>query len=365
MDKNINPMDNTPDLLCAVPVELVEEATGVIVIRGAISFKVEGVAAEGVNILISAALDRPTSEDDLIKLFIQEDRECASQLIAELRHHRILLPLREIDGGRPEGENGADIFYWNFGARAKDVLERLGKIKVAVIGVNPISRELLQALHNSGVTGLETIDVFAGRGANFFGQDGSFQRDSWPASLPRPLSYEVWKQCMSPDAYDCFIVTSDSSGTHFLREWNRYCVQTRREFLPVQLNRLVGYIGPFYIPGETACYECLWRRENANLPDPEARQMADWASQRAPGLNGYLSPMASVLGDFAAVEIVKRFSRILPYRVGDLLEVKMLAGEMTPRKVLKVPRCPVCSTLNKVSAVNLSTFDFVHLMAGA
>ena len=67
--------------------------------------------------------------------------------------------------------------------------------------------------------------------------------------------------------------------------------------------------------------------------------------------------MASILADIAAVEIVKYFTGLPQMRAGHLIEVNLLAGKMDSAKVLKVPRCAVCSPVRSTPtpALRLST----------
>jgi hypothetical protein len=55
--------------------------------------------------------------------------------------------------------------------------------------------------------------------------------------------------------------------------------------------------------------------------------------------------MGSILADIAAVELMKFYGGVLQSSVGSLIEVNLLATKMTSRKVLKIPRCAVCSPL--------------------
>jgi hypothetical protein len=60
--------------------------------------------------------------------------------------------------------------------------------------------------------------------------------------------------------------------------------------------------------------------------------------------------MASILGNIAAFELIKLYSGALPRsKVGTLIEVNLLGTKLTSRKVLKVPRCIICSQLNSRS----------------
>ena len=67
---------------------------------------------------------------------------------------------------------------------------------------------------------------------------------------------------------------------------------------------------------------------------------------------GFHPSMASILGNIAAMELTKFYSQAMPlWNVGKLIEVNLLATRMIPRKVLKLPRCPVCGPLQTHSAI--------------
>jgi hypothetical protein len=72
------------------------------------------------------------------------------------------------------------------------------------------------------------------------------------------------------------------------------------------------------------------------------------------GVGGFLPSMASVLGDITAIELTKFYSRALPlWKTGTVMEVNLLAGRIDSRKVLRVPRCRVCSNLLRRSSTSM------------
>ena len=158
---------------------------------------------------------------------------------------------------------------------------------------------------------------------------------------------------MDPDSLGCLIASSDFGGWETLYEWNRFCVQYHKHFLPVVLQDLVGYVGPLVIPGETACLECVRMRRNSHAEDHEVRGLIEESAFEGQGAIGFHPSMASILGDIAALELTKFYSEALPRpKVGTLIEVNLLETGLTSRKVLKVPRCPVCSPLLARSSVS-------------
>jgi hypothetical protein len=69
---------------------------------------------------------------------------------------------------------------------------------------------------------------------------------------------------------------------------------------------------------------------------------------------GFHPSMATILGDISSFEITRFYGGALPPRKpGTMLEVNLLAGSMTERRLLKVPRCPACSPLNDLSPTSL------------
>ena len=161
-----------------------------------------------------------------------------------------------------------------------------------------------------------------------------------------PRNFQDWKDNTDHESLDCLVATSDFGGQSLLREWNQFCVERKRIFLPVVLQDQVGYIGPLVVPGETACFECLLARQNSHKPDRLPSRKIEEVAYEGQSVVGFHPSMAFVLGDIAAFEIIKFFSGALPgWNVGTLIEINLLSTRMTPRKVLKVPRCPVCSPL--------------------
>jgi len=157
----------------------------------------------------------------------------------------------------------------------------------------------------------------------------------------------------------CLIATSDFGGMQLMREWNQFCYEANIQFFPVVLQNAVGYVGPLIVPGETACFECLRARQNSHLADPEIQRATEYRAFEGQLVNGFHPSMASVLGDIAAFELTKFYGRVPRWRVGTLIEVNLLIPSIVTRKVLKIPRCSVCSQLNKHSPVTTDRVVYV------
>jgi hypothetical protein len=89
------------------------------------------------------------------------------------------------------------------------------------------------------------------------------------------------------------------------------------------------------------------------MAEPEARRSYEVDDAASPTVAGFVAPMAAILGDVAAMELLKFYGAIPQWNAGSLIEINLLSSAMTARRVLRVPRCPACSPLNTIASVNL------------
>lgn len=336
----------------ALPAQVIEVEGGVLLKRGRMEVRVSGEgAAEAARLVLEAAQPGATREE-LLAAFAGPDRASAEALVEHLISRRLLVAG---DAGLEAGtESRLDVFYWHFGLRERQVRQELAGRRFLVVGVNRISRRLVRALRESGADSIRVADYPLLRNLELF-DDDTLAAEAWPPDPGLPVEPVRGPAWVDPGSFDCLVAASDFGGLQLMREWNDLCVMHGLVFLPVVLQDLIGYVGPIVIPGETACFECLRRRQNAHLTDYKSRRAAEAAAFEGQALTGYLPSMASVLGDVAAVELTKLFGIGLPRaRVGTLIEVNLLGSEMRARTVLKVPRCPVCSPLAERAPASLS-----------
>lgn len=75
--------------------------------------------------------------------------------------------------------------------------------------------------------------------------------------------------------------------------------------------------------------------------------------------------MTNALANFAAIEILKLLSQVLPNRhIGKIIEVNMLGTQLTSRKVIKLPHCPVCSSRTLRPSTSLNQEFFLNTVEG-
>ncbi|HLG16592.1 MAG TPA: TOMM precursor leader peptide-binding protein [Blastocatellia bacterium] len=345
--------------LRALPVQLIETGDGVILKRGRVEIKISGEGAlESVQVLLEAAADQPATEEEICALYAEPERAAVARLIHELLDRGLLVPAETLAAEIEVPESSLDVFYWHFGARSGEVRQRLSAVQLVIVGVNSISRQLAGSLRASDLERVSVVDYPLLRNLRLFDDEGALRADQWPLDL-EPLEYRDWLAGLDGASWDCLVATSDFGGQQLMREWNRVCLERGCHFLPVVLQDLVGYVGPLVVPGETACYECLRARQNAHLKDPETERAAEYAAFEGQEVVGFHPAMASVLGDVAAIELLKFYGIGPPlWRVGALIEVNLLATALKAHKVLKVPRCAACSALNERSSIALTRSFF-------
>jgi bacteriocin biosynthesis cyclodehydratase domain-containing protein len=333
-------MDLSPGRLRALPVQVVEIDEGIILKRGCVETSIRGRGAvAAVRRLLEATSGAGMPAAAIREVFPPAERGDVDALVAHLRGRGLLVGDAFDSSDRLGDESPQDVFFWQFGVTGAEAGRTVASRHVVVVGLNGIARQLRSSLASCGVTGVSLVDDPLLRNPELFDAEGGPRADVWPSIAD---DAEI-----DPARFDCLVATSEFGATSSIGRWNEFCVLHKRPFLPVVLSDLVGAIGPLVIPGETACYECARMRRRMHQRDPLLRQSIE-AAMGPGGPTGFLPPMSSLLGDLAAIELIRLFCLgTFMSRAGTLIEVSPLAREMTPRPVLKLPRCPVCTPIDQ------------------
>lgn len=344
---------NSDQTLSSFPFKIISTKEGVILKRGCTEVQIRGEnIASVIEQIFSISTRNGVTRDLLVEYFSPEVQPAVAKLVDQLIERRFLVPHAFGDSHLESHEDSMDIFYWHFGQTKSEVHCRLNAQKVTILGVNYISQQLAASLGESGFAQVEVVDEPGLRNLRLFEDVNGGQSPQWPSFLSKPLAPKEWEATVDASSLDCIIGTSDFGYAPVLRKWNTFCVQQNLRFFPIVLSNMIGQIGPFVIPQETACYECLLTRQHSNLSNPNAKQAMDEMAFETQAVVGFDPSMASILGNIAAMELTKFYSQAMPlWNVGKLIEVNLLATRMTPRNVLKLPRCPVCSPMLTWSAI--------------
>ncbi len=345
---------DTRECLIALPFQFIETSRGTILKRGCVEILITGErAVETLETLLPLLKGEGRTPEELSTHFADPDWPTILQLIKQLKARNFIVPagssLVPING-----ETHLDVFYWQFGVSTIEVNKRLNSSRFLIIGVNNISIRLATSLASAGVTNVTVIDHPMLRNCSFFDEFGNLLSSAWTCAS-QPLSFDDWFTNQAASSFDCLIATSDFGGLKMMRRWNKLCVEQGRHFLPIVLRDMIGYVGPLVIPSETACFQCFLSRLDSNRLAESAESLSEPTGSSGNTSSAFLPSMASVLADLATIEIIKFYSRsIATWKVGSVLEVNLLAGRVQPRRVLRVPRCPVCSSLVRRSSLSVS-----------
>lgn len=341
-------------------VQSIETEHGLLLKRGRVVVKIQGSeSALAAQALLAVAAEAEMTRDELCRHFPLELRPAVGELIEALEARSILS-----DASRPVPHAGSeepiDVFFWHFQKTVREVSAAFEKARVTVLGVNCVSRQMVGALQQAGIGSVEVVDYPLFANVRLFSREGQVLDEEWPSRLGRPRPYREWFSATGGREAGCIVATSDFGGQQLMRDWNRHCVKEGIQFLPVVLQDLIGHVGPLVVPGETPCLECLRARENSHMEDPETKRAAEYGAFAGQVVNAFHPSMASVLGDIAAMELLKLFGQLMRSRIpGRLIEVNMIAPELRERRVLKVPRCTVCGPGQRRSPVSQNKVAFM------
>jgi bacteriocin biosynthesis cyclodehydratase domain-containing protein len=337
----------------ALAVQLIDVPQGVIVKRGVEEVFVAGeAAAEVVTGLLTAAGTIPggVRPEELAAMMRGERHQLdVGGIVSELCARKILVGVAE----RPRyAERPDEVLAWNLGVHPEAAAARLDAVSLNLLGVNLVSGAIADGLSAIGVP-CHVVDHPDLRNVRLFTADGRLRPDAWHGR-PAPEAFDTWQA--TPPAGDliCLVACSDFGGLQALAEWNARTFRSGWHFLPVVLQNLVGIVGPLVMPGETACFQCLLARENANLPAAPMTRAVETAAFQGQSIAAYHPAMAATIGNVAALELTKHYGYgWASAAIGKTIEVNMMAATMRSRPILKVPGCPVCGPLSARGAPRL------------
>jgi bacteriocin biosynthesis cyclodehydratase domain-containing protein len=315
---------------------------GVILKRGTTRLFLDGDdVAELVDLVVARlAGGRAVALSRLLGEVGAARRDALVKLIEVLKAHRFLADADDESDG---GHNHEEVFFWNYQATFAEIVGELAEMHLTVFGVNAIGLALLGNLRGCGFRNMTFVDHPALRNVDYFDSRQQLRSEiSGVLSVP-PVAFDHWASAnVEPDG--CMVVCCDFGGRPLMRDWNRYCVEKDVLFYPIVLLDHVAQIGPLVRPGDGPCYECLWARRDANMADPSLVRAGEVEPDSGHQAIGYLQPMARAAADFAAIDLLKTFSRSFSGNpIGRILEIDLLEPRLTARDLLRVPACPVCS----------------------
>jgi bacteriocin biosynthesis cyclodehydratase domain-containing protein len=161
---------------------------------------------------------------------------------------------------------------------------------------------------------------------------------------------EVRRRPWDPgDETDLVIVTPAAHEIPLLGSWNQAALAAGTRWLPVRpFDGRLAAVGPLVIPGESCCYECLLLRRAANLEYGDDLTQIEGALLAATSDPAF-EALVVALAAHVALRWIAGHDRTVP---GVLYAVELQPlPAITDHNVLRVPRCPVCSSAERLAPV--------------
>lgn len=244
-----------------------------------------------------------------------------------------------------------------FAARPSILRKALPDARVAIVGHGVLGtavRSLLTGMPCGSVTVFESASVARASG------DGGSQAAISEQSLRRPRGASEWTEALS--GCDWVVAAQDCFEPEELAEINNAALSLSMPWSLVCFDGYEGWVGPTFVPGQTACFSCFQARLLAGASKPKHvfmdphvkvhRVPSPWSA--GPETGAWVSLITSIF----ALEFISA-TRGRSFTFGEMLIVHRLNLTFQRKSVLRLPRCPDCSPRAGQPVLNA----FSHLLS--
>lgn len=268
----------------------------------------------------------------------------------------ILVPLTNFDNENRYSRN--HLYYSYMNALLTEVQNNLSNSNVTIIGCGGIGSNIAYILATSGVGNICLIDndvielsnltrqiMFTeadiGKKKTIVLKRELLKRNSSINITINELELKSQKDLKKIQKSDLFIISADNPLG--IMTWiNNYCVENKQAYLNIGYINDISVIGPFYIPGKTACLACQDLmpnyKDSNNIIDKICSNInSQFKSASFPGVNG-------VSASYAFNDIVKFLGKF-----GNILSINRRVGihssktEFEFQPLTLNPECSICS----------------------
>jgi bacteriocin biosynthesis cyclodehydratase domain-containing protein len=242
-------------------------------------------------------------------------------------------------------------------ARAPILSKNLDEARIAIVGHGMLGksvRAFLIGMPCGSVTVLQSSSV-AEVGATPGTGSGEAGRP-----LPRPQTSTEWTEALS--GCDWVVAAQDCFEPEELAEINKAALSLSTPWSLVCFDGHEGWVGPTFVPGQTACFSCFQTRLFAGASKPKHvfmnprvkvhRVPSPWSA--GPETGAWVSLITSI---FALEVISAMLGRSFTF--GEMLIVHRLNLTFQRESVLRLPRCSDCSPRATQPVLNV----FSHVLS--
>lgn len=335
--------------LTALPFQVIDQPGFVLLKRGLTQIIYRGeMALETILLILTETSGKSASAAKIIHKFPPFRKDDITEILNDLTAKRFLIPTKE----QPKIKTPLDVYLWQFGLQAPEIVDKLSKLQITLFGVNNLSFKIFLELNGLGVKNIQWIDEPLLKNTQLFPNNETGYQNLVEEYDIQPISLEKWQQD-KPFNTQLVLASSEFGGQALLLGINKFCIDNGIRFVPVYIQEMKGYSGPFTVPGQTACLQCFRSRQNAHLHNIELERLSEDYAKKGLSVAAVHPSMISILAGMTVMELTRLYADLPNNSWGHCIHTGFIHSETGSHKVLKIPRCPVCSDLTHSPATNL------------
>jgi bacteriocin biosynthesis cyclodehydratase domain-containing protein len=236
---------------------------------------------------------------------------------------------------------------------------------IAVIGLNNLAADVVRSLYKLGIKKINVFGIDNESAAYLMNDLNTIVNPGNSGTkiefhLKQSLSLEWIDNLLWRETPDAIVNTLDPNlYNSFFRSFNQSMVEKKVAWMSAFMIGANMQLGPFYLPGKTACFHCFDLRYKANMTHYVQLVKYQNAAQE-----NHITQLrqqddfflfASIGASMVVYELIKHFLQfMLPVTYGAIVDINMDEFKMEYHYVLKLPRCPVCGIKTQI----LNPFQF-------
>ncbi len=275
--------------------------------------------------LVEALADSPTRKELSASVAEQlEEKLALVDYVAELmRNTGCIVTRSPAEGDEPAQLDARGEFYASLGLNPETVAATLAEASPVIISPSPSAPMIVEALARVGISGA-LIEAAVGS----------------PCGDVLDNVREALKDSEGP-----LVIWDVPWRMPFARLLNEFAIENDRPILFGVCEGAVGRLGPYVLPRNTPCLECVQTRILANAGDNEIRVASSYRTRLSDSIPPPLPAhpaFRQALANLLAIELSQITLSRPPITLGGYIEYQFGAAGGRRHPALKVPRCPAC-----------------------